>query len=644
MNDTPQKDLDLSMNFPAPTKEGIEKFLSSSFTKGVGKVYAEKIADAFGAEVLNPDFDFNLHLKEVKGLGSNKIEDFSESMAALKVSPKIMAILYSAGLKDTEVEKIIGHYGKRTEKIIAWDPYEMVENVWRLSFFTADKIGKFFGMAPDDERRLRGALLTAVKFYEEQGNMFATPKEAIDTAAKITGVDREKFPAQVNELVKSGRIIESMDGLYLPPYFKAEEEAANKILSIINKDDGIKANYQIPTHDIKGNPLSDAQKEAIDTVMKNKVTVITGGPGTGKTTTLNGIIGLLVSMGKKVVLAAPTGRAAKRMSELTGEEAKTIHRLLGYSMGRGYKNKKLDTDILVIDEASMLEQVLFNHLLQALRDDTKILLVGDTHQLPAIGAGNVLNDIIASGKIPIIQLKENFRQNEGSKIAANASKIKEGEVPVSDPAEDFVLVQEPSSKKIHQRLFSLLAKEIPSYTGISPKDIQIVTPQNEGPLGAKQLNIEIQEFLNPDAPEIKKGVKRFRLGDRVMQTANSSARGTFNGETGWVSDVDPEGKFLEVTFYDGKKLRYGLSDLKELSLAYATTVHKLQGTETDYILMIMTTAHRPLLYRNLLYTGVSRARKLCVILGEEKAMEIAVNTDDRNQRRSNFVHRLRQSK
>ena len=624
------------------TSPGIESFLASSFTKGIGKVYAKKIVDKFGDKILSLDFNFSQNLKEIPGLGDNKIEEFSKSLETLKVPINIFAFLFSAGLKEYEIEKIVSHYGKRLEKILKWDPYDMVENVWKLSFFTADKIGKYLGIPSDDPRRLRGAILTAVKIYAEEGNMFATEQQTLQTASRITGIIQDTLLPEIDNLIEDKRIVKSLDGLYLPVYYKAEQEAADKIKEIIKKGECKEIGTVLPTTDIYGNPLNNDQQKAIETVLKNKVTIITGGPGTGKTTTVRGIIKLLHGMDKKVVLTAPTGRAAKRMSELTGEEAKTIHRLLGYSMGKGYRNKKFDTDILIIDEASMLEQVLFNHLLQALKDDTKIVLVGDTDQLPAIGAGNVLNDMIESGVIPVINLTENFRQKEGSQISSNASVIKEGELPNTTPSQDYIFIEENSANKIHDRILSLVANEIPAYTGIEAKDIQVVTPQQEGPLGAKQFNEDLQQKINPDSPELKRGVKKFRLGDRVMQTTNSSERKTYNGETGWVSDINPEEKILEVTFMDGKKSRYQAKDLKELSLAYATTVHKLQGSETDYMVMVMSTAHRPMLYRNLLYTGVSRAKKLCVVVGEEKAIATAVATGEISRRNSNFKRRLGQ--
>lgn len=634
------KNINTAASLPHPTQEGIRDFLSGSFITGIGKVYAKKITDMFGDAIITPDFDFQ-SLKEIEGIPERNITELLESISSLKVSPYLLSLLYSAGLKDQDIEKIVSHYGKRTEKIIFQDPYNMVENVWKFSFFSADKIGKFMGIDPDDNRRLKGALLTAVKLYAEDGNMFATEHQALQTASRITAIPEEKLSPLVDELIDEKRLVKSLGGLYLPVYFKAEEEAAKKIMEMVSKDKAPQKAFKIPAVDIKGNYLNDSQKKAIESVLKNKVTVVTGGPGTGKTTTINGVIGVLLGLDKKVTLVAPTGRAAKRMSDLTGNEAKTIHRLLGYSMGRGYKNKKIDTDILVIDEASMLEQVLFNHLLQAISDDTKLVLVGDTDQLPAIGAGNVLKDLIESGSVPVINLEENFRQKEGSLIAGNAARIKEGNLPEKIPGEDFVFIEEHDTRKIHSRLLSLVSQEIPSYTGIESKNIQIVTPQQEGALGAKQLNSDLQEALNPGAPEIKRGIKKFRLGDRVMQIMNSSEMGVYNGETGWISSLDQEEGSLEVTFFDGKTSRYGMKDLKELTLSYATTVHKLQGSETDYMVMVLSSLHKPMLYRNLLYTGVSRAKKLCVIVGDEKAVKMAVSTSEKVTRNSNFKFRLK---
>lgn len=623
------------------TKAGLAAFLASPYVRGVGKVYAGRLADAFGYDLIAPGFDFSIVPEQISGISESKCTDIEASLERLRFAPEIACLLYSSGLSDTEVGKILSHYGHKAAKALLEDPYDMVENVWKTSFFTADKLGRHLGFAADDPRRIRGALLTAVKFYAEKGNMFATREQALQTASHLTGATVEKVIPELEHLIKEERLIESRNGIYLPVYYHAEKETAQKLTSLIRRGEGNLGKFEVPSTDIAGNPLNKEQKEAILTVMTHPVTVITGGPGTGKTTAVRGIISLFEEMGKSVILAAPTGRAAKRLSVLAGAQASTIHRLLGYNMGRGYRIKKLEADILVIDEASMLEQVLFNHLLDAVGPHTKIVLVGDTNQLPSIGAGDVLNDLIASGTVPVVRLTENFRQKAGSAIAATAEDVRAGIGVGKRQAGDFVVFTEENPEKIHAKILALVGKEIPEEYGIDAKDIQVVTPQQEGPLGSKQLNLDIQERVNPTGPELKRGLKRFRLSDRVMQTSNSSLHDIYNGETGWVSDVDEAGDTLWVTFHDGKVSEYGRDRLGELNLAYAVTVHKLQGSETDYMVMVLTSAHRQMLYRNLLYTGISRAKKLCVLVGEEKAIEAALSNETAAVRNSNFRHRLR---
>lgn len=369
--------------------------------------------------------------------------------------------------------------------------------------------------------------------------------------------------------------------------------------------------------------------------------VITGGPGSGKTTVVKGIIDMFEHRGAKVVLCAPTGRAAKRLEALSGHHASTIHSLLGYRQGEGYCHKKLDADVLIIDEGSMMEQVLFNHLLQALRPGARIILVGDADQLPAIGAGDVLRDLIVSGIVPAVHLDENFRQGEGSLIASGARAINDGRLPQSDPERDLMVIAEPTVSRIHEKILSLVADELPGQRGISPQDIMVVTPLQIGRLGARMLNIDLQERLNPVGPELRRGGTTMRLGDPVMQTANSRERGVYNGEVGRITDVDLVEQRLEVTFSDGRKSGYARSELGELRLAYATTVHKLQGSEARNVIIPVTMAHKPMLYRNLIYTAVSRATHLCVLVGEEEALRYAIGNAPSGTRNSNFKHRLR---
>ena len=635
------------------TEEGVVNLLSSGAVKGVGKVTARKIVKHAGElrgglEKLIGESEEEIEgvIAGVEGIGAKKAKEIAAALNGMKGHRPTLALLYSAGLSDAEVEKITGHYKKNTRKVVLEDPYQMVEEVFKLSFFTADKLGRLLAYGADDPRRIRGALLTAVKFAAERGSMFSGEEEAVEVASRILGVDKEKVAAEIPALISDERLVRSRGGLYLPPYYKAEKEAAERITTLILQSSpcvdasGEGGCYTMPDTDRDGHPLSSGQKDAIESVIRNPVTVITGGPGTGKTTTVRGLISVFEDMDKRVVLAAPTGRAAKRLEDLSGRPAQTLHRLLGHSPGRGYRKKIPDVDILIIDESSMLEQVMFNHLLEAVGPGTKIVLVGDPDQLPAIGAGDVLKDMIRSGRVPVVRLTENFRHSEGSEIAENAAAIREGR-PLTPISEEFMIVNETGSGHIHSRILDLVSRTLPARFNVDAKDIMVVTPQQEGPLGAKQLNIDLQEMVNPGAPELKRGMKRFRLGDRVMQTSNSSARNTYNGVTGRITALDPEREIIEVTFNDGKRLEYGKRDFKELTLAYATTVHKLQGSETDYMVMPVSLSHRPMLYRNLLYTGVSRARKGCVLVGEPKAIDMAVNNPAPAVRNSNFKNRLR---
>lgn len=614
--------------------------MASRWIDGIGPAYAKRLVDYFGTDALSILKDNPSAAEVVPGLGEGRVSAASESLKQINYPAEIFAFLFSCGLKDMYIERILEKYKNKTQKIISADPYSMVEDVWQLSFFTADKIGRQLNIARDDPRRIRGALVTAVKRYAEAGHLFAKIDEAVNLAAEITGVDPERVRKEIDSVVESKRLVRSRGGLYLQVFYKAEKEGASKLSELASGDIEAVDMNDIPKTDNNGHIYTEAQLEAIHKALNSPVMVLTGGPGTGKTTVLKGIIETLEKQGKKIILAAPTGRAAKRMTMLTGRPAMTIHRLLGYIQGRGYSNRKIDADALIIDEGSMMEQVLFNHLLQALRPGTRVLLVGDVDQLPAIGAGDVLRDMIDSEAMPIAHLEENFRQSEGSMIASGAKAINSGELPDSDPERDFMIIPEPTVKKIHERILSLMTKELPESHGISPMEIQVVTPQQIGPLGARQLNIDLQQKLNPSGPELRRGGTVMRLGDPVMQTANSKDRGIYNGEMGRITDVDTEEQVLEVTYSDGRKSRYHRTELSELVLAYATTVHKLQGSEIKYMIFPITMAHKPMLYRNLLYTGVSRASNLCVLVGEEEALRYAVGNTPAKTRNSNFKYRL----
>ncbi len=633
------KNTDEEIKLPA-TEAGIEAFLSSNLIEGIGPAYAKRLTEKFGTATLSVLLNNPETAAEVPGIGEKRIASAVESIKKIPFQLDTFAFLYSCGLSESYIERIFNKYKKKTTHIVATDPYSMVEDVWQLSFFTADKIGRNLDIPKDDPRRLQAAIVTAVKSYAENGHLFATRSQAIETASVIAGTDCVAIESQIDATVKSGRIVESHGGLYLPMFYKAEKEGAQR-LSELGSAVIEKYNIEdVPSTDGEGHNYTQSQREAILKALNSPVMVLTGGPGTGKTTVLRGIIETLEKDGKKITLAAPTGRAAKRMTMLTGRHASTIHSLLGYMQDRGYSRKKLDTEVLIIDEGSMMEQVLFNHLLQAIVPGTRVILVGDVDQLPAIGAGDVLRDMIDSPVIPVAHLNENFRQAEGSLIADGAKAINSGEYPQSSPQKDFMIIEEPTVKRIHERILDLMATQLPESYGIRPTEIQVVTPQQKGPLGARQLNIDLQQRLNPEGPSLKRGATIMRLGDPVMQTANSRDRGVYNGEVGYISEVSVDEQTLTVSFSDGRKSTYKRSELSELTLAYATTVHKLQGSEVKYMIFPITMAHKPMLYRNLLYTGVSRASKLCVLVGEEEAIRYAIAHTPANSRNTNFKERL----
>ncbi len=622
------------------TTEGIERLLASDFVDGIGPAYSRRLTETFGSDTLNVITEEPERCGNIKGLGMARALKASESLKSLRYPISLLAFLFSCGISELHIDRILGKYRKQTETVILKGPYYMVEDVWQLHFHTADKIGKALGIAADDPRRLQAAIVGAVKHFADNGHLFATVPEALDYAASIAGVPGDEIARQIDATIEDQRIVKSRGVLYLPVFYNAEKEGAEKLLALMKTKPEALEVSDIPAGDGNGLTYSLQQIEAIETLLRSPVSVLTGGPGSGKTTVLRAVIDVLEKEGKRVTLCAPTGRAAKRMTSLTGREASTIHRLLGYRQGEGYHKKQLETDVLIIDEGSMMEQVLFNHLLDAVGPGTQVILVGDVDQLPAIGAGDVMRDMIKSPVIPVVRLNENFRQEKGSMIAASARAINSGTMPESYPDSDFIIIPESTTRRIHDRILSLVADELPRDKGVPSSDILVVTPQQIGPLGAKQLNIDLQQRLNPEGPELRRGETVMRLGDPVMQTSNAKDRGVYNGETGRIVEVNAEEQALIVEFSDGNRSLYHRSELSELTLAYATTVHKLQGCEVRNIVFPVTMTHKPMLYRNLLYTGVSRASRLCVLVGEKEALLYAVENAAPSIRNTNFSNRL----
>lgn len=629
------------LNKPQPDSEGIVAFLKSKFIPGVGEVFARRIFDTLGEKLHKLEDLSEEDFRQVTGIEEKGASAIVSAVKKLPFASDVLMFLFSCGLSYQEIIKILTRYGKHTEEVVLENPYDMVEDVWKFSFFRADKIGKVLGIAADDTRRLRGALLTAVKMHAEQGSLFATRPELFETASAISHIEKEKLAPELEYLIAEERLIDSLEGIYLPVYYNAEKETAEKLASLIaDTSCQQEVKFEIPDKDLEGHTFTNEQRNAILSSRDNPISIITGDPGTGKTTTVRGLIRLFEDEGKKVLLTAPTGRSTKKLEMMAGASAKTIHRILGFNRGKGYFKKQIDADVLIIDEASLLEQVLFNHLLHALPPKIKIVLVGDVGQLPPIGAGKVLEDLMDCGKVPVTRLTHNFRQQEGSVLATAIQNIKEGKLPVSSPDGDFIFIEETDAHTTREKLLDLVSHTLPDKFGVDPADIQVVTPQLEGELGTREINDELQRLLQKDSPTLSKGLKSFRLGDRVVQSENSSRRGIYNGETGKVVLVNPEERSITVAFSDGKISTYSVDDFGELSLAYATSVHKLQGTETDYVVMPLTMEHKKMLYRNLLLTAVSRARKCCVLIGEKSALETAVSDETMKNRNSNLKLRI----
>lgn len=626
------------------TSDGVRGLLESGYVSGIGPVYARRLVEAYGVGALNVLAEDPAKVAAaIAGLGEERALRASQSVREMAQDVGLMAFLFSCGVAPLMIDRILGKYRTKARNMVVDNPYGMVEDVWGLGFRTADRIGLGLGTGRDDKARLGAALVTAVKDYARDGHLFATVDQAVVRAASMAGVDADSVRRAVDLPVNEGRLIMSRGGLYLPVYYNAEKESARRLAQMARLPVEPVDAASIPDGALDGTVYTPGQKDAVLKALNSRVMVLTGGPGTGKTTVLRGVMDVLEAQGKKVVLAAPTGRAVKRMEQATGRPASTIHRLLGYREGRGYNKRRLDADVLVIDEGSMMEQVLLDHLLDAVGPDTRLLLVGDVDQLPAIGAGDVMRQMIDSEVVPVSRLEHNFRQCEGGGIALGARDINMGRLPGSVADNDLLLISEEGVKAIHDRILGLVAEELPRLRGLRPQDIVVVTPQQIGPLGARQLNIDLQESLNPSGPEIRRGQTVLRVGDPVMQTANSGARGIYNGETGVVTAVDVTARTVTVTFSEGRQSVYGRGELSELVLAYATTVHKLQGCEVRNMVLPVTMAHRPMLYRNLLYTAVSRASRLCVLVGEQEALRHAAENVSHAGRNSNFAARLQET-
>jgi exodeoxyribonuclease V alpha subunit len=620
-----------SISYPT-TSAGIKKYLGSGLIKGIGKSTAEKIVQRFGEstlEILENDIG---KLLEVEGIGSKKLEVIKKGWHDQQGIKNVMISLQSYGISTAYSLKIYKTYGDDAPDIIAQNPYRLISDVWGIGFKTADEIAKKLGFTDHDTARIRAGVVFALNEISRNGHVYTPEVDLINFCTQLLNFELAYSDPVIQELEEEGVIVKTTDKVYLADLYYAER-GIEQALESLNNPPAELTGADIKVLQLIRRDFSDEQIEAIELSLKCNMLIITGGPGTGKTTALKGIIDIYRHRDSKIMLAAPTGRAAKRMTELIGLEAKTIHRLLEFNPSDNSfaynKYNRLECDLIIVDELSMIDTYLMYHLITALSEKTTVIFVGDVDQLPSVGPGAILKDLIESDRISSVRLTKIFRQAEESDIVINAHRINKGEMPVinSDKTTDFAFLEESDNTVIPQKILRLCSEEIPGRLNFDPfEDIQIISPMYKGEVGVNHLNKLFQNNLNKGQVIYSQGDKVFKAGDKIMQLRNNYDKGVFNGDIGFVIGMDDENKVLN-TSYDGRIIQYGTEDLDEITLAYAVTVHKSQGSEYPVVIMPVTTSHYIMLQRNLLYTAITRAAKLLILIGSKKAIGMAVNNN-----------------
>ncbi len=654
--------------------EQIESYLSSGLIKGIGKFTAKKIVDAFKEDTFNIIQNNPIKLTEIEGIGAKKADMIAKSFAEQADIKEIMMFLQSNNISTNYSVRIFKEYGKNTVAIIKENPYRLSEDIYGIGFKLADKIASSLGVEKDSPYRISSGVKYILSEHAARGHTYAPYNFLVNSSASLLETTVEIVEDEIRNMAFTDKIhIETINQesvVYYLPYHKAEVNVCKDLINLarmdfnISKDEVLNYLTSVEENSIS---LTEMQKEAVVQSILNGVTVITGGPGTGKTTIILSIIKILEAMNKKVLLCAPTGRAAKRITESTRREAKTIHRMLEYAFGEDDSNltfnknetSPLDCHAIIIDEMSMVDILLMNNLLKAIKRGTRLIMVGDVDQLPSVGAGNVLSDIIKSNTIKTIRLDMIFRQSAGSMIVQNAHAINNGTLPILNKKNsDFYFMRQNTTKDIVELIVDLYKNRLPSKYNLNPlKDIQVLSPMKKGDAGVIELNKSIQAAVNPPS-KLKKekmfGKYTFRVGDKVMQVKNNyqaewkltdnnliTGEGIYNGDIGCILFIDEKEQELYVQFDDEKEVVYSFSQLDELILAYATTVHKSQGSEFPVIVMPMVWGPPMLLTRNLFYTAITRAKQLVVLVGKEKYMEEMIENNKIDKRFSALDYRLR---
>lgn len=634
------------------TREGIEKYLGSGMIRGIGPVYAKKLVQAFGESVFDVIAAEPDRLREVTGIGPKRATRIVAGWAEQKIIREIMLFLHTNGVGTSRAVRIYKTYGVEAVQLITENPYRLARDIRGIGFRTADQVARKLGIEPTAMIRVKAGISFALAEATGEGHCGLPEAEVLAATAELLEVEAPLVETALGLELEGGDVVaDTLDGrrgIFLAGIYRAEQVIAERLRALARGRlpwPEIDATLAIPWVEKRtGLALAASQREALSLAVASKVTVITGGPGVGKTTLVNAILQVLRAKGVDVALCAPTGRAAKRLSESTKLEARTIHRLLEADpRNGGFKRDEtnpLGCDLLVVDETSMVDVPLMRALTRALPDSAALLLVGDVDQLPSVGPGQVLADIIISGSVPVVRLTEVFRQAAESQIIVNAHRINRGLMPELNPQEgsDFFFVDAADPEEGVGKLLAVVQRRIPARFGFDPvRDVQVLCPMNRGGLGARSLNIELQKALNPPGEiRVERFGWTFGIGDKVMQTANDYEREVYNGDLGMVSGIDLEEGELVATF-EGRDVTYGFGELDELVLAYATTIHKSQGSEYPVVVIPLVTQHYTMLARNLLYTGITRGKRLVVLVGQRRALAIAVKNGNARRRWSKLA-------
>ena len=641
---------------PATTR-GIERFLGSGLVPGIGPELARRLVEKFGMDTLEVIERAPARLTEVPGIGSQRAAKISSAFAAQRHVQDVMVFLQGHGVSAAYAARIVKRYGKDAVAVVRANPYRLAHEVWGIGFRTADAIAEKLGIARDAPERLEAGLLHALEVGVEDGHTLLPDDELVARAAELLGVAADRLAPRLGALAAAGVVVHEVLGdrgacTSLPDLHDAEVRAAARLVELVEHPPrSLTLDVDAAIHAFEhatGLPLADQQRRAVVAALRDACVVITGGPGVGKTTIVKAIVHLARLGHRRVALAAPTGRAAKRLGEATGGEAMTIHRLLEFQPRAGgfqrTREHPLEADLVVIDEASMIDTPLFAAVLDALRPGAQLVLVGDIDQLPSVGPGAVLADVIASGAVTVIRLTEIFRQAAQSRIVVSAHRINRGEMPDLDaaPGADFFFIARDEPAAARATIVELVAERIPARFGLDPiADVQVLAPMHRGELGTAALNQALQERLNPaGGPELARGERAYRRGDKVMQLRNDYDRGVFNGDIGVIEHVDVDAGALRVDF-DGRIATYERAELDQIAHAYAVSVHKAQGSEYPAVVLPLATQHFMMLQRSLLYTAVTRGKKLVVLVGTRRAVQLAVRNAEAKRRHTSLTLRIR---